>query len=94
MEIIRDEKSQVARPRRSIRTPEGMLKNFLMRVIGPRKLKDLYQRLKPEDKARFIVAILPFVQSRKAAEPFSEAEIEELHSLIKEKANETGKKVG
>jgi hypothetical protein len=94
MEIIRNDKTKVSRPRQSVRTPEGMLRNFLMRVIGPRKLKDLYDRLKPEDKARFLVAILPFVQSRKAAEPFSEAEIEELHSLIKEKSNETGKKVG
>lgn len=93
MEVIRTENSKATRPKRSIRTPEGMLRNFLMRVIGPRKLKDLYDRLKPEDKARFLVAILPFVQSRKAAEPFSEAEIEELHSLIKDKANETGKKI-
>jgi len=70
-----------------------MLKNFLMRVIGPRKLKDLYDRLKPEDKAKFIVSILPFVQSRKASEPFSEEEINELHEMINRKADETNKKI-
>ena len=77
-----------------MRTPEGMLKNFLMRVIGPRKLKELYLRLQPDEKAKFIIAILPFVQSRKAAEPFSESEIDELHELINKKANETAKKLG
>lgn len=93
MEAVRADSNQVKRPKQSVKTPEGMLKNFLIRNIGPRKLKDLYMRLKPEDKAKFILGILPFVQSRKAAEPFSEEEINELHDMINQKANETVKKV-
>jgi hypothetical protein len=93
MDGMRSVKPGEGKPRQSIRTAEGMLRNFLMRVIGPRKLKDLYNRLGPEDKAKFIVSILPFVQSRKSAEPFSEEEIERLHSMINDKANEITKKV-
>jgi len=82
MEAVKDQMGVVPNRRKSIRTPEGMLKNFLMRVIGPRKLKNLFDRLEAAEQAKFITAILPFVQSRKAAEPFSEQEIDELHAMI------------
>jgi hypothetical protein len=88
MEAVKDQNGVIPKRRKSVRTPEGMLKNFLMRVIGPRKLKNLYERLEPADQAKLIATILPFVQSRKAAEPFSEEEIDQLHALMEEKADE------